>query len=109
MRRSAPWLMATSILIAACSGGGAGDLDGTVTGVVVAVEGNLQSVASFTIRGDDGSDHRFVPADGLRFDDGPLSHLQSHVVSGVPVTVEYRDDDGTLVATSVVDADPAEE
>jgi len=77
---------------------------GSVTGVVLTVDGDLESVDSFTILAD-GIEYVFVPAEGLQFHDGPLSHLNSHRLSGGPVTVEFEDDGTTLVATSVADAD----
>ncbi len=86
--------------LAACGGGG-----DTVTGRVVAVDGDLVEVRSFVVLSADGERHTFVPDAGLLFDhDSPLSHLQEHVRDGAPVRVDFRRQaDGTLVATSVGD------
>jgi len=64
----------------------------TVTGVVIAVEGNLAGIDSFVIRLPDGSDLELSPTEGLLFDGvAPLSHVRDHLVSGNPVTVTYVD------------------
>jgi hypothetical protein len=63
----------------------------TVTGVVIAVEGNLTGIDSFVIRLPDGSDLSLVPTEGLLFDGvGPLSHVRDHLVSGNPIYVTYE-------------------
>jgi hypothetical protein len=70
----------------------AAPVEETVTGVVIAVEGNLAGIDSFVIRLPDGSDLALAPTEGLLFDGaGPLSHVRDHLVSGNPVTVTYVD------------------
>lgn len=77
----------------------------TVEGVVIAVDGNLDAVASFTLRLSDGSDLIFTPDEGAQFDGGPISHIREHLTSGAPVRVEYVIlGDGTNVAMDIGDA-----
>ena len=77
----------------------------TMEGIVVAVDGDLSSVASFTVVDDNGTSFTFIPADGLTFHDGPLSHLTAHLTSGEPIRVGYETStDGTLTAVSIDDA-----
>jgi hypothetical protein len=97
--RSAATAVFIVLALAACSSD-----EGTATGIVIDVDGDLTAVESFTILNEDG-ECRFVPAEGLTFHGSPLSHLSSHVVSGEPVTVEYETgDDGTKIATEVHDS-----
>ena len=58
-----------------------------IIGVVVEVEGGLESVEAFTVLIDDGAVIRFEPTAGLPFDGGPLSHLQSHRLGGASIEV----------------------
>ena len=75
------------------------------SGVVVAVNGNLSGIDSFTIRLEDGSDLTFIPAPDALFDGGPFSHIRDHLVSGAPVAVEYVEtEEGTLTSVSAGDA-----
>jgi hypothetical protein len=37
----------------------------------------------------------------------PAPHLREHLVSGVPITVYYTNDDGVLVAHRYIDAPPS--
>jgi ABC-type glycerol-3-phosphate transport system substrate-binding protein len=77
-----------------------------VEGVVIAVEGGLQVVDSFTILIGAGEQMTFDPGPGLLFDGGPLSHLREHLADGSPVYVVYIvEADGTNVAIEVGDAD----
>lgn len=81
------------------------DASGVVEGTVIAVEGTLGDVDSFTVRLADGSDAIFVPEDGLRFaGSAPIDHVRDHMTSGAPVRVEYTTlSDGSLSATHVGD------
>ena len=74
-----------------------------VTGVVVEVDGDLTSVASFVLRDADGAERRFVPESGIDFDGAPISHIRDHLRSGDAVRVEYEEREGSLVATAVTD------
>jgi hypothetical protein len=77
----------------------------TVEGVVIAVDGNLDTVASFTLRLSDGSDLMFTPDEGAQFDGGPIGHIREHLTSGAPVRVDYVVlGDGTNLAMEVGDA-----
>lgn len=78
---------------------------GEVEGVVIAVEGGLQVIDSFTILIGSGEQMTFDPAPGLLFGGGPLSHLRDHLADGAPVYVIYTvEPDGTNVAIEVGDA-----
>jgi hypothetical protein len=85
-----------AVLLAACSGG-----QGTVTGLVVEVEGDLEVVTSFTVNAG-GIEYRFVPIPGVVYE-FPLPHLREHLREAAPVTVDYRDDDGILEALAITD------
>ncbi len=93
-------LAATLALIAGCGDGGS-----RVTGIVLEVDGDLESVKSFTIRTEDGRMLEFVPAPDFTFHNGPASHLSEHVRSGAPVEVLYEDPSGSgpLLAVFVDD------
>jgi len=82
------------------------DGDGSVEGVVIAVDGTLAEVSSFTVRLPDGTDATFVPQPGILFDEtAPIGHVRDHLVSGAPVLVEYVTlENGELLATAVGDA-----
>jgi hypothetical protein len=84
------------LLLVACSAG-----SGTVTGVVVDVEGNLTDVTGFTLLVE-GEQMTFVPAgDGVfAF---PLTHLREHLRDQEPVRVGWERREGTLVAVLVQD------
>lgn len=77
--------------------------DGTVTGLVVAVEGDLIDTRSFTILTDDG-EVVMTPTDETVFRFAE-THLRDHLRSGEPVEVEYRSsEDGQLIPLMVDDA-----
>lgn len=86
-----------ALVLAACSGG-----DGSVTGLVVEVEGDLEVVTSFTVDVA-GIEYRFVPIPGVVYE-FPLPHLREHLRGAEPVTVDYRDNGGTLEVLGVADA-----
>ena len=100
--RSLALLLVLSSLIAAC--GDEPATGTTATGAVIDVEGDLSGVETFTVLTTEGDELTFVPDEGLLFDDGPLSHLQSHMTSGAPVEVTYEERDGALVAVHITDA-----
>jgi len=74
----------------------------TVTGAVIAVDGDLAAVSSFTVLAETGDELTFSPSpDGdYAF---PLPHLRDHLRSGEPVRVSYVDGGGTLIAVAVTD------
>lgn len=82
--------------LAACSAG-----SGTVRGVVLSVDGDLQTVTGFTLLVE-GDEMSFVPVD-----DGdyafPLAHLREHQRTGEPVLVGWESIDGRFHALSVDD------
>lgn len=87
-------------LLVACGGGGSRQ----IVGVVTAIDGDLQGVETFTLRTAEGEDLTFTPAPDATFHGGPLTHISDHLRSGVPVSVEFREEEGRLVATEVGDA-----
>jgi hypothetical protein len=83
-------------LLAACSQG-----SGTVVGPVVAVDGDLTEVHSFTVLVS-GEEMTFasIPDGSYAF---PLPHLREHLVDGTPVRVGWEEREGRLVAVSLDD------
>ncbi|RLE15539.1 MAG: hypothetical protein DRJ28_03945 [Actinobacteria bacterium] len=76
-----------------------------VTGTVIDVKGDLTAITLITLLTEDGEKVDFVPADGVLFDGGPISHVRDHLISGTPVKFEYRElDDGSLEALTLGDA-----
>jgi len=98
------FLLVGSLLATACSAS-SGDEPIVVEGVVIAVDGDLTNVTSFTLRLPDGSDLVLMPAAGVLFHgSAPISHVRDHLASGAPVRVGYVElDDGTLSAVLVED------
>jgi hypothetical protein len=78
--------------------------DAAVTGVVIAVDGNLTEVAAFTIVTPGEEQLTFVPDPDGGNPGFPLVHLAEHMRSGDSVEVRYEERDGVLVATWVDDA-----
>jgi len=100
-------LAIAALVLTACAGAAANGTEEAVevSGVVIDVQGNLQGTDSFTLLIEDGSELVLVPAPGLLFEGGPLSHLRDHVLSGAKVKVVYTvEDDGTHIAIEVGDA-----
>lgn len=78
----------------------------SATGVVVEVDGDLRGIDRFSVLSADGATLTFIPEAGLLFDrDGPLSHLRDHLLSGNPVLVEFYEQEDSLIAVSVGDAE----
>jgi hypothetical protein len=76
-----------------------------VSGVVSEVSGDLTTVTGFVVLDEDGSSHRFTPANGLLFNGGSLTHLREHVITGQRVVVTFEQGaEGELVAVHVEDA-----
>lgn len=95
-------LLAAAATATACRGP-----EQRVSGVVVAVDGDLEAVRSFTLVTGDGERLTFRPAPGLdRFEHGaPLPHLTEHLRTGDRVRVTYQEDAaGGLTALAVDDA-----
>jgi hypothetical protein len=88
--------LAALAMVAACTQSG-----GTMVGIVVAVEGDLSAVSSFTLLVE-GDTFEFIPVEGGTYA-FPLPHLREHLRDGTPVRVgwERRGDD--LAAISLED------
>lgn len=101
MDRPATRLAALALLLAACSSAAETPPARTVTGIVVAVDGDLSEVTAFTVSVG-GEELTFTPspAGDYAF---PLPHLRDHLRDGAPVRVGYVDEDGALVAVSLAD------
>lgn len=73
---------------------------------MIAADGpSAAQVDRFTVRTDDGEVIEFVVGT-LEMTNGGLlaAHLREHLVSGEPITVDYRLEDGQNVAIRYVDA-----
>ena len=71
------------------------------------VSPSIQKIDSFNLRADDGRELRFVPAADFNRDTTHAmtpGHMRQHMALADPVLVTYRDENGTLVALSAVDA-----
>jgi hypothetical protein len=75
------------------------------TGVVVAVDGTLAGIESFSVLLSAGSTIQVTPERGVLFDGGPLSHLRDHLVSGSPIVMVFHQEGDRLIATEVGDAE----
>lgn len=76
---------------------------GQLTGIVIAVDGDLTTVHSFEVLSD-GDRLVFEPSPDGDFA-FPLAHLRDHLRTGEPIAVEYESVDGVLLAMRVSDAD----
>lgn len=97
-------LVVAAVLLTAVTAG-CGDEGSRVSGIVLEVSGDLETVEAFTVRAEDGEIYEFVPAADFTFHGGPISHLSEHVRSGAPVEVVFEDPGGgrPLVAYFVED------
>jgi hypothetical protein len=88
------------------NGHGAGPTFASATGVVIAVTGpNSADVDSFTLRTADGQVIEFTVGRLELIGGGlPAPHLREHLVSGVPITVDYSVENGQNLAIRYVDA-----
>jgi hypothetical protein len=78
----------------------------SVTGVVISADGpNVAQVDRFSIRTSEGQVLEFTVGT-LELANGglPAPHLREHLVSGEPITVDYRDENGEKVAIRYTDA-----
>ena len=106
-----PWAVWLMLLVtaAACGSDASASEVSTVTaatGVVVAVDGDLSEINSFSIVMSGGETLALAPESGLLFDGNePLSHVRDHMVSGGPVAVEFYQDGNNLVCVAVGDAE----
>jgi hypothetical protein len=73
-------------------------------GVVIAVDGDLSEIRAFSLLLSDGAVIELAPQAGLLFDEGPLSHVRDHLVSGAPIAVAFHVEAGVAIATKVGDA-----
>jgi hypothetical protein len=81
----------------------------SATGVVIAADGpSAADVDTFRLRTNDGQLYEFnVGALDLSGGGLPAPHIREHLVSGVPITVYYSTENGTLTACRYVDAPPS--
>lgn len=89
-------MLVSALFSAACS-----QSSGTVMGVVIDVDGDLEEVRSFTLLVE-GDEMTFVPSSEGEYD-YPLSHLRDHLRDGVPIRVGWERRDGELIAVSLDD------
>ena len=99
-------LLVVTGVVALASGGGGGD--STVAATAQKATGLVTNVTAdrLVLRPlDGGKEMTFAirPTDVRRLD---VFHLQTHASQGLPTTVTYEHDGGTLYATSAVDAVP---
>jgi hypothetical protein len=89
-------------LVIGCQGG---EPPLTATGVVISVDGsNVAEVDQFTLRTAAGQLLVFdVEVLSLSGGGQAAPHLREHMLSGVPVTVEYRAEDGRTIALRYYD------
>jgi hypothetical protein len=76
---------------------------GQLTGIVIAVDGDLTTVRSFDVLSE-GDRFVFEPAPDGDFA-FPLAHLRDHLRTGEPIAVEYERVDGALLAMRVSDSE----
>ena len=87
------------LVLASCSGSAS-----EITGRVLEVHGDLESVSGFTLITESGDRLVFVtPAEADRFE-FPLVHLRDHLLSAEPVVVAYQTSAGALVVLRIDDA-----
>jgi hypothetical protein len=73
-------------------------------GVVVDIDGDLTTTHSFTILLDTGDEVILYPTAEATFHSGPMGHIRDHILSGVPVNVDYVIlADGTYAAVKASD------
>ncbi|HEX5672383.1 MAG TPA: hypothetical protein VFY46_06625 [Acidimicrobiia bacterium] len=88
--------LAALAMVAACAQSG-----GTMVGIVIAVEGDLSAVTSFTILVEDDT-FVFIPVEGGEYA-FPLPHLREHLRDGTPVRVGWEQRGADLAAVSLED------
>lgn len=86
-----------ALLLLACS-----QNSGTAMGIVIAVDGTLSEVSSFTLLVE-GDELIFEPVAGGDYP-YPLSHLREHLRDGSPIFVTWERVDGVLRALALEDA-----
>ena len=88
--------LAALVMMAACAQSG-----GTMVGIVVAVEGDLSAVTSFSVLVE-GDTYEFTPVEGGEYA-FPLPHLREHLRDGTPVRVGWEQRGDDLAAISLDD------
>ena len=96
------------VIATACGGGGGSDGgERSVEGIILDVQStSLTQIQSFTMRTNDGDTLVFHVAPDARPDpqEGFVpGHLRSHAVAAEQVKVYYREENGDLLATRLVD------
>ena len=88
--------LAALAMVAACT-----QSSGTMVGIVVAVEGDLTAVTSFSVLVE-GDTFEFIPVAGGEYA-FPLPHLREHLRDGTPVRVGWEQRGDDLAAISLAD------
>jgi len=88
--------LAALAMVAACA-----QSSGTMVGIVIAVEGDLNAVTSFTILVE-GATFELVPVDDGEYA-FPLPHLREHLRDGTRVRVGWEQRGEDLAAVSLQD------
>ena len=103
MRRALWACVVAAFLLSACAGPDTDPDSGTVSGIVVDVEGGLNDVKSFTVLAEDEQRYTFRlhPEAEFAF---PPGHLRDHLRSGDPVRVGWEEYAGARLAVSLDDA-----
>jgi len=100
-------LVGLSLLLIGAAACGGGNGEKSVTGIVVDVQSDsLTTLDSFTVHTNDGKTLVFQVAPDARSDPqhGFVGgHLRSHMVAASQVQVYYREENGDLLATLLVD------
>ena len=96
------------LLLAGCSTPPATAQTQTVRGVLLdVVSPSIQQVDRFTLRADDGRELLFTAAPNFNQNVSHVmtpGHMRQHMAMADPVTVTYRQENGSLIALSAVDA-----
>lgn len=106
MRSTVVCLLVTATLVASCSDGQQaqpGGVPSRVEGVIIAIDSAaIDDVNGFTLKDGDVTYEIFIADD---VDYGfPLGHLQEHVQSAGPVSVDLEERNGKLYALTIEDA-----
>ncbi len=91
--------------LSACAGGGDTSPERErVVGVVTSVQGDLSGIEKFEVLLSDGTTLDVIPAPGLLFEGGPLTHVRDHLRTGEPIWLSIDRGSGSAVAYEVGDS-----
>ncbi len=92
-------ILVSAFVFAAC-----GSTTLSVRGLVVEVSADdLIQWESIIVRSDEGVEIKFFRGPSIDLRHWRASHLREHMILGTPVTVEYKAQNGFLVATTIHD------